>query len=104
VETLAAATAAGLWLTEPRSTCDGVRRAAKFICQPRPFRQIGDMRRLCCLFLAGSTAMAGLQTDIEFAKPGGVSLTLDAFVPDGQGPFPTCILVHGGGFSKGDCR
>ncbi len=45
---------------------------------------------------------AGLQTDIEFAKPDGISLTLDAFVPDGPGPFLTCILVHGGGFTKGD--
>lgn len=44
----------------------------------------------------------GMRTDIEFAKPGAVSLTLDAFVPDGDGPFATCILVHGGGFTKGD--
>jgi alpha-L-fucosidase 2 len=27
---------------------------------------------------------------------------LDAFVPEGPGPFPTCVLVHGGGFTKGD--
>lgn len=44
---------------------------------------------------------AELKTDIEFAKVGEVSLTLDAFVPDGPGPFPTAILVHGGGFTKG---
>lgn len=43
-----------------------------------------------------------LKQDIEFAKAGGVSLTLDAFVPEGSGPFATCILVHGGGFTKGD--
>ena len=24
------------------------------------------------------------------------------FVPEGEGPFLTCILVHGGGFTKGD--
>jgi len=42
-----------------------------------------------------------LKTDIEFAKVGDVSLKLDAFVPEGEGPFPTCILVHGGGFTKG---
>lgn len=45
---------------------------------------------------------AGLKTDIEFAKAGDVSLTLDAYTPDGDGPFPTCILVHGGGFTNGD--
>jgi alpha-L-fucosidase 2 len=44
----------------------------------------------------------GLKQDIEFAKVGDVSLTLDAYVPEGEGPFATCILVHGGGFTKGD--
>ena len=43
-----------------------------------------------------------MQHDIEFAKAGDVSLTLDAFVPEGSGPFAACILVHGGGFTKGD--
>ena len=49
-----------------------------------------------------SFAHAERKTDIEFAQPGGVSLTLDAFVPEGDGPFAACILVHGGGFTKGD--
>ena len=48
------------------------------------------------------SAVLPLKLDIEFAKVGDVSLTLDAFVPDGPGPFPTCILVHGGGFVRGD--
>ena len=47
-------------------------------------------------------SMPGLKQDIEFAKAGEVSLTLDAFAPEGPGPFATCILVHGGGFTKGD--
>lgn len=47
-------------------------------------------------------SMPGLKQDIEFAKAGDVSLTLDAYVPEGAGPFATCILVHGGGFTKGD--
>lgn len=54
------------------------------------------------LLAVASSAHAELKTDIEFAKAGDVSLTLDAFVPDGDGPFPTAILVHGGGFTKGD--
>ena len=59
------------------------------------------------LFAVNSTvavepAPIGLKTDIEFAKVGDVSLTLDAFVPEGAGPFPVCILVHGGGFVRGD--
>jgi alpha-L-fucosidase 2 len=47
-------------------------------------------------------SMPGLKQDIEFAKADEVSLTLDAFVPESEGPFATCILVHGGGFTKGD--
>src|SRR5262245_52269181 len=66
------------------------------------------MSRLCvfaALLLAAFSLRAAdppLKTDIEFAKVGKVSLTLDAFVPEGPGPFPTCILVHGGGFVRGD--
>ena len=44
----------------------------------------------------------GLHSDIGFANVDGVSLTLDAFVPEGEGPFPTVIFVHGGGFMNGD--
>ncbi|MBI3876626.1 MAG: alpha/beta hydrolase [Verrucomicrobia bacterium] len=57
---------------------------------------------LLCFAFAAQFALAELKTDIEFAKVGDVSLTLDANVPDGAGPFPTVILVHGGGFTKGD--
>jgi acetyl esterase len=56
------------------------------------------------LFLATATAPAGEMLDIEFARPGGVSLTLDAYVPDGKGPFPTVIVVHGGGWVNGNKR
>ncbi|HEY2432824.1 MAG TPA: alpha/beta hydrolase [Vicinamibacterales bacterium] len=41
------------------------------------------------------------QTGIEFGKPNGHALLLDAHVPDGPGPFPAAILVHGGGFDGG---
>ena len=47
-------------------------------------------------------AHAALKSDIEFARPGGQPLTLDAWVPDGPGPFPTVIVVHGGGWRNGD--
>ncbi len=60
------------------------------------------MRYLFCLLLLASAARAELRTDIEFAKAGGTNLTLDANIPDGAGPFPTVILVHGGGFMRGD--
>lgn len=56
---------------------------------------------ICCAAFA-TAARAEMRKDIEFAKPGGFSLTLDAYVPDGAGPFPTVIIVHGGGFARGD--
>lgn len=45
---------------------------------------------------------ADLKKDIEYGQAGGESLRLDASVPDGAGPFPVAILVHGGGWSRGD--
>jgi acetyl esterase len=45
---------------------------------------------------------AELRRDIEFSRPDGYSLTLDAWVPEGPGPFPTVIVVHGGGWEAGD--
>src|SRR3982751_587491 len=53
---------------------------------------------------AGAALLAaapGDQKDVEFARPGGKALLLDFHVPDGAGPFPAAILVHGGGFDEG---
>ena len=59
---------------------------------------------LICLALgAGVTAQAAaVRPDIEYGTAAGVSLRLDACVPDGPGPFPAVILVHGGGWNAGD--
>jgi len=53
---------------------------------------------------ACSTALLGApldQKDVEYGHPDGKPLLLDLHVPDGPGPFPTAILVHGGGFDEG---
>ena len=42
------------------------------------------------------------RADIEFAKPGGVSMKLDAYLQKGAGPHPAVVYVHGGGFEHGD--
>jgi acetyl esterase len=39
--------------------------------------------------------------DVEYARPDGKPVLLDLHVPDGAGPFPAAILVHGGGFDEG---
>jgi acetyl esterase len=61
-----------------------------------------SLRWLLLLALLVPAVQAGLQTDLEYGKAAGESLKLDLFVPDEDGPFPVCILVHGGGWTKGD--
>jgi acetyl esterase len=58
------------------------------------------------LFLAMACAAACIaapmdQKDVEYAHPDGKPVLLDLHVPDGPGPFPAAILVHGGGFDGG---
>lgn len=61
--------------------------------------------RIFLLFVPLLIAYGAVEkNDIEFAKPGGVSLTLDASIPDGKGPFATVIVVHGGGWENGTKR
>jgi alpha-L-fucosidase 2 len=51
----------------------------------------------------GATCIAAdLRTDIEYARVGETPLVLDVSVPDGDGPFPVAILIHGGGWGSGD--
>src|SRR5216683_5043170 len=47
-------------------------------------------------------ARAAELKDVVYAAVNGARLTLDAHVPDGAGPFPAAILVHGGGWVAGD--
>jgi len=54
--------------------------------------------------LSGRVTFAEDKTDIEYGKVGDQSLRLDAHVPDGPGPFPTVLIVHGGGWGRGDKR
>jgi acetyl esterase/lipase len=49
-------------------------------------------------------AAAALRTDVEYGRAGGERLLLDVSVPEGSGPFPVAILIHGGGWSGGDKR
>ena len=69
------------------------------------------MRKLLVIaatLAAGLTAAPIDKTDVEYGRPGGHALLLDLHVPDGPGPFPAAILVHGGGFDGGskstNCR
>ena len=54
------------------------------------------------VILLVSTAHAELKTNIEYGNAGGIRLLLDANVPEGPGPFPIVIAVHGGGWCNCD--
>jgi alpha-L-fucosidase 2 len=63
------------------------------------------MRKVIVLvLLIAGAAGAAEQNDVEFARPGGFPLTLDLKTPEGNGPFPAAIIVHGGSFSHGNKR
>lgn len=86
-------------LTKPHSTP-----------RPRYFKARRGGRASCCAALALLVAFlvsvlnsrAATTRDIAYGEADGLPLLLDAHVPDGVGPFPVAILVHGGGWSSGD--
>jgi acetyl esterase len=51
--------------------------------------------------MASAAALAADQNGVEYGHPGAKSLLMDLHVPDGPGPFPAAILIHGGGFDEG---
>jgi alpha-L-fucosidase 2 len=68
---------------------------------------VGGILSLTSLLFAPATAIAPLSGSlqaIEYSRPNGVPLYLDASIPEGAGPFPAVIIVHGGGWVKGDRR
>ena len=56
----------------------------------------------------GSTAsggtLGGAFHNIQYAQANGAALYMDAAIPQGAGPFPAAIIVHGGGWVRGDRR
>ncbi|MEN3339642.1 MAG: acetyl esterase [Acidobacteriota bacterium] len=61
------------------------------------------MKSIILALVCASTLVASAtdQKGIEYGRPGGHALLLDMHIPDGLGPFPAAILVHGGGFDSG---
>ncbi len=54
------------------------------------------------LLAVASLEAATLKRDLVYGEAGGETLKLDICTPDGPGPFPVVILVHGGGWGSGD--
>jgi acetyl esterase/lipase len=62
---------------------------------------------LALVALAGSPVRAGddqalRRHEVEYGQAGGEKLLLDVRPPEGDGPFPIAIHVHGGGWTGGD--
>lgn len=51
-----------------------------------------------------ATTAVRVVSDIEYGVADGYSLRLDAVLPDGPGPYPAVLVVHGGGWRGGDKR
>jgi acetyl esterase/lipase len=49
-----------------------------------------------------TSALAEVKRGIEYARPNDAPLLLDASTPEGAGPFPVVVHVHGGGWMSGD--
>jgi acetyl esterase len=63
------------------------------------------VRAIFLLMLLSATATAAEPVrGIEYSRPGGQPLFFDARIPEGDGPFPAAILIHGGGWVRGDRR
>jgi len=57
----------------------------------------------CLLACAPSGAIEpGFHTNLEYGREDHERLLLDVSVPEGAGPFPIAILIHGGGWTRGD--
>ena len=56
---------------------------------------------LAAAALAAVAAASVDQKGIKYARPAGTPLLVDLHTPDGHGPFPSAILIHGGGFDGG---
>lgn len=64
------------------------------------------MRWLPLLFIVGIAAAAPpkVEVDIVYGKAGDRDLKLDLAKPEGKGPFPAVVVLHGGGWRLGNKR
>lgn len=57
---------------------------------------------ICSTQLVAQTNSLLSHSNVKYGFAGGEELLLDVHVPDGDGPFPVAIYVHGGGWMWGD--
>ena len=60
------------------------------------------MRYLLLLCVLGCVTHARSLENVEYSQVSGEPLKMDGYIPEGKGPFPAAILVHGGAWVTGD--
>ena len=68
----------------------------------RPWKAFKIVALPAVIGLLTLQAVATELRDVPYSSSAEVQLTFDAHIPDGTGPFPAAILVHGGGWVAGD--
>lgn len=56
----------------------------------------------CLPFFAQAGDSYTLIEDRVYASPGGHDLLADLYIPEGEGPFPAVLVIHGGGWIRGE--
>lgn len=51
---------------------------------------------------SSSSGTFSVKRDIVYSRKDGEALKADAYISDGQGPFPGVLVIHGGGWYKGN--
>ncbi len=59
------------------------------------------VRLLLPLMISSQLFSATVQRGVEYGRTSGGPLLLDASIPEGKGPFPAVVIVHGGGWIGG---
>src|SRR5579884_3355076 len=57
---------------------------------------------LCTMATCITLSASEYRENIEYGRANNTPLYLDAHIPDGPGPFAAAIIVHGGGWVRGD--
>jgi alpha-L-fucosidase 2 len=56
------------------------------------------------LLLVADTLRTPTQEGLVYGMADGQTLTMDYYAPKGPGPHPVAIIIHGGGYRRGDSK
>ncbi len=70
------------------------------------FRGVFALSCLLVIFMSTGFSAARPRAfhDVRYSHANGAPLCFDASIPEGVGPFPAAVIVHGGGWVRGDRR